>query len=347
MCCTWFCQCKKENNLPDLQPVNETWQALPDDIVDLNARNIITGYADSNNLMFFAHNENYLLDTAIRLTDHYSYNSPGYYSGKLQYKAGPRFRIYNSQDGAVIIIAANKNASSNSTSSLTALEASGVAGNISCFTAPDEQDDFYVAIITGQVSAGDKTFVVCKYHLTQDGPVVTKNLIWNKTLVTDVTTPEESILSINAVDDIVFVTTLDRSYRMQNGLVTDSTVISLRDVVKSHDVYYATCSWRATAQQEYPEGLVYSIDKGRNWQYIGRGTSFSLGQLLSRNDKLFLNTGSRLSYIDVERKAVTPLLSYVDIHGPIRTIHIFREKVYAGTDAGVYYKSLKGFLQPQ
>lgn len=347
MCCTLFCQCKKDNNIPDPQPVKETWQALQEGIIDINARNIITGYADSNNLMFFAPNANYVLDTAIRLVDYYLYNSPGYYSSKLQYKAGPGFRIYNLHEGTVIVIAANKNATSTSTSCLTAMEATGVAGNISCFTAPGEQGDFYAAITTGDASAGDKAFTVCKYHLTQDGPAVNKKLVWNKALAANITAPEESILSINAVDDVVFVTTSSRSYRLQDGLVTDSAAISLRDLVRCGDLYYATCNWRATPQQEYPEGLVYSTDKGRNWQYIGTGSSFSLGQLLSRNDKLFLNTGSRLSYIDVAHKAVTPLLSYTDVHGLIRTIHIFRNKTYIGTDAGVYYKSLDGFLQPQ
>ncbi len=347
MCCLLFCQCKKDNNLPDPEPVKETWQALPDDIIDVNARNIITGYADSNNLMFFTPNANYLLDTAIRLVDYYLYNSPGYYSNKLQYKAGPGFRIYNLHEGAVIVIAANKKAASTSISSLTAMEASGRAGSISCFTAPDEQNDFYAAITTGDASTGDKAFTVCKYHMMQDGPGVSKRLVWNKTLAADITAPEESILSINAVDDVVFVTTLSRSYRLQNGQVTDSTVISLRDLVSCGNLYYATCNWRATAQQEYPEGLVYSADKGRTWQYIGTGTSFALGQLLSRSDKLFLNTGSRLSYIDIDRKAVTPLLSYTDVHGPIKTFHIFRGKAYVGTDAGVYYKSLTGFLQAQ
>jgi hypothetical protein len=351
LCCLLFSQCKKKDIPPVVQPEKESWQRLSESLMGFDARNIRTSYADSQNLMFFAYNSTYIFDSSFSSPKSYNYifNSPGYINNNLLYKAGPHFRIFNNQQNTGIMITANQNASNSSLTYLSALEAAGVQGIISDFTAPDEQDNFYAAITTGsELEQGEKSFILYKYHLVhEENVVVHKELLWKKNLFSGTTNAEDRVLAVNAVDDIAFVTTLEKTYRIENGQVTDSTFISIRDVVKSDSYYVATCAWRATAQQEYPNGLIYSKDGGHNWQYFGTGYPFSTGQLLTIGDKLFLNKGNLLAMIDFEKNALIPWLRATDVNGDIRTLNLFHNKVYIGTDAGVYYKSLEGFMQPQ
>lgn len=346
ICCVLLTGCGKDNHDPAPQPGKESWQALPGSLIDISGRRICTSYADSQHLMLFSYNASYIFDSSFSGPGSYGYlfNAPDYLSNDLVYKAGPRFRIFNIQN--LIVMTANLQPSSSSLSSLTAMEASGMAGTISGFSAPDEQDNFYAAITTGE--SPDQSFLLCKYHLSHEQNVaVNKTLLWKAVLASNIASQSNHIIAVNAAGNAAFITTANQTYRVENGVVTDSTVISLRSMVQFRQFYVATCAYRATAQQEYPTGLVYSNDDGHTWQYIGTGDSFGPARLITFGDMLFLNTGDQLALIDLESGAVTPLLRSTDINAYIWTANLFRGKVYIGTDAGVYCKSLEGFLHPE
>lgn len=349
-CVLLLCQCKKKDKEADPQPQKESWQRISDSVIDLGAQSIQSSYSDNQHLMFFAYNRSYILDSTFAEPGsyQYSFNCPKYINNTLSYKAGPHFRIFNDQENMGIMITVNQNANSSSLSYLSPMIATGVEGKINDFTAPDEQDNFYAGITTGTMTGkGVKSFLLYKYHLVDEGSItVRKELLWNVTLSQGIKSPESEILNVNAVDNIAFVTTLDYTYRIEDGRITDSMIFALKNVVKYKQYYIATCSWRATADQEYPDGLLSSADQGRSWQYIGTGSSFPLGQLLAMDNNIFLNTGTQLSLIDLKENKVTPLIQRGDINGYIRTLNLFRNKVYVGTEAGVYYKSREGFMHP-
>lgn len=348
LCCVLFSQCKKDGQAAP-EPEKETWQALPDDLIDISARRICTSYADSQHLMFFSYNASYIFDSSFSGSGSYDYlfNAPGYLDNDLIYKAGPRFRVFNIQN--IIVMTANQQPSSSSRSSLSAAEVAGTTGTVSDFTAPDVEDNFYAVLTTGESSGtADQSFLLCKYHLSHEQNItVNKNLLWKVVLANNISGQNNQILAINAAGNAAFVTTADQTYRVENGIVTDSTAICLRNMVQFKQFYVATCSYRATQQQEYPTGLVYSNDEGRTWQYIGTGDSFGPARLITFGDKLFLNTGTQLALIDFESGTLTPLLRSADINAYIWTANLFHDKVYIGTDAGVYCKSLEGFLHPE
>ena len=351
---TVFSRCsKKDCQQPTPQPEKESWQPLTSNQIFLNARNIITSATDGGHLMFFTYNQSYIFDSSFRAPGSYNYmyNSPGYQSNELRYKAGPGFRIFNLPSSQSAVITLNRNANSSDLVSLSATEVTGKPGKISGFSAPDAQDNFYAAVTSGNASDPEgKSFTLCQYHVTpMQGITVEKNLLWQIELAGGIKSQENDVIAVNAVEDVCFVTTSEKTYRIENGSVTDSTIISLRDVEQYGQFYVATCAWRASAttpQQIYPDGLVYSSDKGRTWQYNGTGASFAVGQLISEGGKLFLNSGNQLSLIDFDNGTMKPLIRSADINGYIWTMNVFQGKVYLGTDAGVYYKSLEGFLNP-
>jgi hypothetical protein len=350
----FFSKCnKKDCGQPAPQPEKESWQPMSREQVFHNARHIITSATDDGHLMFFAYNRSYVFDSSFKEPGSYNYmyNSPGYQSNELQYKAGPGFRVFNLPAGQTIVITLNQNANSSALTSLSASEINGKPGRISGFSAPDADDNFYVTVTSGSASDTEgKSFLLYKYHITAvQGITVEKNLLWQAELATGIHNVAHDVIAVNAVDDICFVTTSEKTYRIENGTVTDSTIISLRDVEKYGTLYMATCAWRASAtvpQEIYPDGLVLSRDQGHSWEYAGTGEAFPAGQLISTDHKLFLNSGTQISLIDFENNALKPLVRSADINAHIWTMNLFKGNIYLGTDAGVYYKSWEGFLNP-
>jgi hypothetical protein len=173
---------------------------------------------------------------------------------------------------------------------------------------------------------------------------VEAKLQWSKII-----TPKEKYSNfgtsyLTELNGAVYATILGKTLQMTNGNITAIIPMKLKNVVYNKGVLYANCllTLYSNPVVVYPDGLVYSTDNGQNWTYIGTGRSFADGKLIVIDDKLFLYTKFWLAQIDLAEGAIKEI-DREGINGTINTINLFRDKIYIGTDAGVYYKPYKDF----
>lgn len=346
--CITACRDKDKDNIKTPPP--EQWVPMSPDVIYWSDRNIVSAYADDKHLLFFSPELYYIFDTSLKVKIANGPGAPKYYSGTLDFKTGKNFRIHNDPDMRTLMIIDNYQEDQYADCSINNLEFfNNEPGDITSFSTPDDQNYIYVAGTLGKRNTLDsQQGVLHKYHIVKDNhSVVSKELVWSKTFTPKMEHGNFEVEYINTVQDVVFLRTSGWTYRMENGIITDTIRQALKNVVSLNGILYASCSWRSYANPQVvcPNGLVKSTDNGRTWGYVGYGDSFDKGTITTLDGKLFLYIPGQIARLDLETGKVIPL-NIDGLGGIIRTVNLFNKKVYIGTDAGVYSKSLANFLTP-
>lgn len=346
--CVTACRDKNKDNIKAAPP--EQWVAMSPDVIYWSDRNIVGAHADDKHLLFFSPELYYIFDTSLKVAVANGPGAPKYYSGVLDFKVGPNFRIYNDPGMNTLTVIDNYQQDQYADCSISDLEFfNHQSGDITSFSTPDDQNYIYVAGTLGKRNTLDsQQGVLNKYRIVKDNNyIVSKELVWSKTFTPRMQHSNFEVEYINTVQDVVFLRTSGWTYRLENSVITDTIRQALKNVVSLNGVLYGSCSWRGYTNPQVicPNGLVRSTDNGRTWAYIGYGDSFDKGTITVLDDKLFLYIPGQIARLDLETGKVIPL-NIDGLGGVIRTVNLFNKKIYIGTDAGVYSKSLANFLTP-
>jgi hypothetical protein len=146
-------------------------------------------------------------------------------------------------------------------------------------------------------------------------------------------------------DNLSFVSIDGIIYRLQNGELLDTSRYSFNNMFEYRGHLYAQQSWikYSTDNLERTDGLLESKDQGKTWNYVGYGRDLANQNIKNINGKLVLYKYSNVAIIDLESKKIIEK-DLTNLNAAIQTIEKVGDKIIVGTDAGVYYKSWKGFL---
>lgn len=335
---TSSCKKKKEASAPE----KEKWTLMPRDKIYYGDRDIIAAFADADEkyLYFGTPFLMYIFDDNEHQVTAQGFDVPKFKSGNLQLKFGEHFRIFNNIDNSAIAIADNIDRYNASISALPVKDLSfGKEAYIDAFTAPDKQSVFYVVY---SVYHDDTADIYMNCYKARRDYYVEMDLQWSKKLTSKKRFTYTGS-TVNEAGGIVFLTISGTGYRIENGIITDTLRNYIKDVVTIGNTFYASThwTWDISMNEERPEGLLRSDDLGKTWEYIGTGSSFDDGNLQVAGGHLYLVT----SYAVVQLDIPNGTRDISGIEGQINTMTLFRNKVYIGTDAGVYVKSYKAFTE--
>ncbi len=345
--CTFLClapACKKKKDA-DPVPVREQWTLMPKTQVYYGNRNIIAAYADEKNLFFLTPFMMYTFDSSMTKNNAQLFDVPGYDNGSLDVKFGREFRIFNNFDKSAIVVADNIRRYNASSNALLArdLHPGGEAW-IYTYTAPGDQSVFYLAYGLKTPGTEDSVDIYLNCYKVVRNTYVDIDLQWGKKVLTNYHQQvfHGEVSYLNEAGGIVYMTSGGITFRLENGVVTDTLRHSIKSLASVGNELYANVRGSFFPPNEQkPEGLLRSVDKGKTWDYTGTGSSFADGRLQVMGGHLYLLTWYGIVQLDVS--GGTKDINRID--GEIRSMSLFHDRVYIGTDAGVYVKSYKTFIE--
>lgn len=338
-----FSNCKKDEILKT-EIKKEEWRPISKELIYWGDRNIIASYSNNNNISFLTPYINYVLDNDSVQNRAEGYNVPGFYKYGLYIAWGNNHRVWRNFDNSQILIADNFLDCNTNLPSSYFLPYNDL--EIQNYTAPDSNSNWYVAISAGKAHLGDSSSVYLNKYSLSSGKSVQLDFKWSSLIYPKKLYNGWGITSLNAINEFVYMSGYGFTYRILDGLVTDTLPFNLIKIVNTSNVLYANCATRTYLNpfKEYPAGLLKSVDNGKTWNYIGTGGSFQSGNLTRIDDKIFLYTGDWIIYCDLQN-SVIKTMDVTGINGKIRTLNKFKNRIYVGTDAGVYSKTYKAFME--
>lgn len=146
-------------------------------------------------------------------------------------------------------------------------------------------------------------------------------------------------------DNLSFVSIDGIIYRLQNGELLDTSRYEFNNMFEYKGNLFAQQSWIKyfADNLERLDGLLESKDQGKTWHYVGYGRDFGSQNIKNISGKLVLYKYSNIAIIDLESKKIIEK-DLTNLNAAIQSIEKVGDKIIVGTDAGVYYKSWKGFL---
>lgn len=335
--------CKKDK--PTAEPTQKTiWKAMPDSIISITDRNIIASYSDDS--------VQYLMTPYV----FYSFDSTGfakkeavivpeYYNLYQRIAIGKRFTVFNAINNEYLNICDNVLTFNHSSTQIKKVDIiKNEEVRFDDFTTPNANSNFYLATTIGKVNFGDSNYVLLtKYKVTRDAYTETK-VEWSKMITPKAKYSNFGVRYLTEIDQVVYAT-FGFTLRIVDGIVTDTIPFGLKDIVKINDTLYASCirTVYTNPLKIYDDGIAFSTNNGKTWRYFGTGLSFSDGNLITMDNKLFLHHKFWLLHINPSLGTLQEI-DKEGINGVINTVNLFKDKVYIGTDAGVYYKNYKSFF---
>lgn len=333
--------CKKKKE--EASPLKEQWTLLPKDLIYYGDRNIISSYSDDNNMFFMTPFVMYNLDSSLKENHAQLFDVPKYYSSTLNIKFGKYFRIFNAIDNSGILVADNIRNYNQSSSVLLAKDLSpGTENWIYKYTAPNDQSVFY--LVYGVKTQNSQADIYLNCYKLSRSLSVDINLQWSKKILSDVLTQysHSEVADLNQAEGIVYLSSLGYTYRIDQGIVTDTLEHFIKDLtVIDHELCATTRSIIYPINRYKENGLLQSVDNGRTWNYAATGSSLMDGNIKAIDGHLYLVTSYAIVQLDVPNGQK----NIEGIDGAIRTMDLFKGKVFIGTDAGVYVKSYKAFTE--
>ncbi len=146
-------------------------------------------------------------------------------------------------------------------------------------------------------------------------------------------------------DDLSFVSIDGVVYRLQNGELLDTSRYTFNNMFEYRGHLYAQQSYsRYIADNlERQDGLLESKDQGKTWHYVGYGRDLGNQNIKNIGGKLVLYKYSNIGILDLDNHKIIEK-DLTNLNASIQSIEKVGDKIIIGTDAGVYYKSWKGFL---
>lgn len=336
--------CKKETNEKPIENTitTESWKMLDDSIIAVTDRNILTASTSYNKLFFQTPSVFYEIDSNIKLKNAWVMG-PDFDNGSMKPFIGKNYVLYfdNPQPQYIEIFYKNDIHSRSRTSiNLKDNEFNNYYRQNS-FSNLDDQNNFCHSFLSGPSNLDTCTFYINKYHLRTDF-YSDCDLLFSKAIMRDFNL---NVSNIHLIDDIIYYNLdgLGFRYQSSNGQI-DTLEFNLRKMLKINDVIYATSQFSGYKGIARNPSLYCSFDNGKNWQIIGSGGSFGFANNLSNvGGKLVASSALWAICLDFTSNSIKTI-NTKDLRAQIKTITEFNNKVYIGTDAGVYYKSLSGFF---
>jgi hypothetical protein len=135
------------------------------------------------------------------------------------------------------------------------------------------------------------------------------------------------------------------TYRIEDNVLTDSIRFDLRNFQKFRNgiIAFGQRVFYVGDKEPNKEGIMYSGDNGKTWEYLYSSEGYINANLKIVNDKIFLFKGQDMIHLDLDN-GVQKGLNMTGLDAFIKDISFVAGKVIVGTDAGVYYKSWESFL---
>jgi hypothetical protein len=155
----------------------------------------------------------------------------------------------------------------------------------------------------------------------------------------------QRIRDVAVFNEVTYCSIGGLTYRIEDNVLTDSIRFDLRNFQKFRNgiIAFGQRVFYVGDKEPNKEGIMYSGDNGKTWEYLYSSEGYINANLKIVNDKIFLFKGQDMIHLDLDN-GVQKGLNMTGLDAFIKDISFVAGKVIVGTDAGVYYKSWESFL---
>ena len=340
-----FSNCKKETTKNIPENLTEQWKTLDENTIYISNRNILSSSTSYNKLYFQTPYVFYEIDSNFNRINAWG-DGPNFDNGFMKPFVGKNFMLYFDNPRPQYLNIIDKNSFDVFGSYYIRLNDTTYNDYFTsnAFSNVDENDNFCHSFLSGVENRDTCLFFIKKYHVSRgpQGSHIKCDLLFSRNFGKNQSFyPTDQIHLIN---DVVYFSIHNLGFRYDPNGKLDTIDFNLRRMIKIDSVIYATSGFNFYKNILNNSGLYRSFDNGNTWQRVGNGDSFSQATgLVNVNGKLLMYSQFWVASLDFSNNTVKKI-NTTDIKAQIKTITEFKDHVFIGTDAGVYYKSTKGFF---
>lgn len=342
--------CKEKNEIE--KPISENWQLVSKESIPYGYRDIRATELIGDELLVMSKNNMYFFDTFLVKMNDKSFMFSNNLSTDLNFSVKHNsnyFVFQNEFDKSSIDIIDSKQPMDQISYEFTPLELNPTfdeAYGYSSINNANEFDLIYRTYSNNTVKYNYNT-VIIDHTPKQFAPIAIKRKN-EKTLLSyqDSVNPYPKITPrVFKFDNLSFVSIFGIIYRLQNGELLDTSRYTFNNMFEYRGLLYAQQSFTKyfADNLERPDGLLESKDQGKTWHYVGYGFDLSNQNIKNIGGKLVLYKYSNIAILDLDNHKIIEK-DLTNLNAAIQSIEKVGDKIIVGTDAGVYYKSWKGFL---